>query len=445
MRPIRADAFDHVLLMIFLFGIATGIDLKLGAGLPIPAVIAGVAACLMLIRRMSLIHERDLLSMLILLLIFVASVLCATGYEMMGERFKGLIQISYSIVIAYALYITITIYDRDQLARIFLIACLFIIFGTVLETYTSFRSVSDAFRAKVYTFGVYESDLRDLRLYGRIRPKLFTSEPSFLTFAYLLCAFAWYAASRFPAKLVGFFALLAVGYVLMRGPILLLGAPLAGAYELFLAPRFNGPLPGKLNFARVVFGVAACGVLAGIVFIAGTALFSERIYEFMARGDASFFYRIIGPTLITFDALQKYPLAGIGITGEEFIENSVWQIYFSSPLITLQFRTNPINTVLTNYFWLHWLYFGLGFGVIVLAGIYYWLKRLGTPSITFCWIVWMTFGQSVGAYVSPRTWTVLLLAAGIARLHQLQPSGRYVMVQPPRVMRPAWAAPRSSA
>jgi len=439
----RADVFDHVLLTIFFFGLVTGIDLKVGAGLPIPAVVAGAAACVMIIRRLSMVSERHLLAMLILLLIYVASVLCASGYEMLGERFKGLIQLSYSIIIAYALFLTITIYERDQLARIFMAACIVIVIGTALETYTSFRSVSDAFRAKVFSFGIYESDLRDLRLYGRIRPKFFTSEPSFIAFAYLLFAFAWYAVSRFPGKLLVFFGLLGVGYVFMRGPTLLLGAPLAGAYELFLAPRYNSTNHGKISFWRVMFGVAACGVLAVTFIVAGSALFSERLYQLMSRGDVSFFYRIIGPTLITFDTLQQYPLAGIGITGEEFIENKVWQIYLTSSYVTIQQRTNPINTVLTNYFWLHWLYLGLGFGTIVLIGIYNWLKRLDTPCILFCFIVWMTFGQSMGAYVSPRTWCVLLMAAAIAKLHALQPTRRMVMVRQP-VFRPVMM-PKPSA
>jgi hypothetical protein len=439
----RADVFDHVLLTIFFFGLITGIDIRLGAGLPIPAVVAGAAACVMIIRRLSMVTERHLLAMLILLLIYVASVLCASGYEMLGERFKGLIQLSYSIVIAYALFLTITIYDRDQLARIFMAACIIIVIGTALETYTSFRTVSDGFRAKVFSSGVYESDIRDLRLYGRIRPKLFTSEPSFISFAYLLFAFAWYGVSRFSAKLLVFFGLLGVGYIFMRGPTLLLGAPLAGAYELFLAPRYNSTTHGKISFWRVMFGVLACGVLAVTFVVAGSALFSERLYQLMSRGDVSFFYRVIGPALIAFDALQNYPLAGIGLTGEEFIENKVWQIYFSSPLVTLQYRTNPINTVLTNYFWLHWLYLGLGFGTIALIGIYNWMKKLDVPCILFSWIVWMSFGQAMGAYVSPRTWCVLLLAAGIAKLHELQPTRRLVMV-PQRMMRPV-LVPRPSA
>ena len=351
MRPIpRADVIDTLFMAIFMFGIATGIDFKLGAGLPVPAVIAGFAAGLMLIRRMSLIQERHLFAMLVLLLIFVASVLCASGYEMINERFKGLIQLTYSLVIAYALFLTVTLYDREQLARVFLVACILIIIGTALEVNTGFRAVSDAFRVKVFSFGVYQSDMRDLMLYGRVRPKFFTSEPSAISFAFLLFAFCWYGLTRIPGKVFGFFALLAAGYVFMRGPTLLLGLPLAGAYELFLAPRFNGPLPGKLNVVRVVFGVAACGILAVVFVVAGAALFSERLNQILLRGDQSFFYRIVGPALVTIEALQHYPLAGIGITGEVLVKNQVWQICFNSQLVMFQSLSNPFDCFITKYF-----------------------------------------------------------------------------------------------
>jgi hypothetical protein len=61
----------------------------------------------------------------------------------------------------------------------------------------------------------------------------------------------------------------------------------------------------------------------------------------------------------------------------------------------------------------------------------------------FCWAVWVIFGQSSGAYVSPKTWTVFLLACAIAILHERRvavrdtASGR--TVGPPRVFRPVAA------
>ena len=47
------------------------------------------------------------------------------------------------------------------------------------------RPLSDFVRGKLYNNGyIYDADIRDEILYGRVRPKLFTSEPSAVTFAW---------------------------------------------------------------------------------------------------------------------------------------------------------------------------------------------------------------------------------------------------------------------
>jgi len=67
--------------------------------------------------------------------------------------------------------------------------------------------------------------------------------------------------------------------------------------------------------------------------------------------------------------------------------------------------------VLTNFFWLHWIYLGAVWGVIVLATLTLWLRLLGAASILYCWAVWTVLGQASGSYVGPKTWAVLLIGA----------------------------------
>jgi hypothetical protein len=71
-----------------------------------------------------------------------------------------------------------------------------------------------------------------------------------------------------------------------------------------------------------------------------------------------------------------------------------------------------------NYFWLHWLFLGLVWGLIVMAALTVWLRVLGVPSIAFCWTVWAILGQASGAYVGPTCWAVLFLAGAAAVLNQ---------------------------
>jgi hypothetical protein len=55
-------------------------------------------------------------------------------------------------------------------------------------------------------------------------------------------------------------------------------------------------------------------------------------------------------------------------------------------------------------------------GVICLAALSLWLRLLGVPSVLYCWTVWLILGQASGAYVGPKTWSVLLMAAAASIL-----------------------------
>jgi hypothetical protein len=71
-----------------------------------------------------------------------------------------------------------------------------------------------------------------------------------------------------------------------------------------------------------------------------------------------------------------------------------------------------------NYFWEHWIYLGVVWGLITMGALTVWLRVLGIPSVAFCWAVWAILGQAAGAYVGPSCWAVLFLAGAAAVLHQ---------------------------
>ena len=79
---------------------------------------------------------------------------------------------------------------------------------------------------------------------------------------------------------------------------------------------------------------------------------------------------------------------------------------------------SPSTELLINYFWLHWIYLGFVWGVIIIAALTAWLRVLHVPSTAFCWTVWAILGQASGAYVGPTCWAVLFLAAAAAVLHE---------------------------
>src|SRR4029450_3251410 len=111
--------------------------------------------------------------------------------------------------------------------------------------------------------------------------------------------------------------------------------------------------------------------------------------------------------------------AGAGLAGEPVIEKEITNVYLRSPFYSANWRVvSPATELVINYFWEHWIYLGLVWGLITMSALTVWLRTLGVPSVAFCWVVWPTLGQASGAYVGPTCWAVLLLAGAAAVLHQ---------------------------
>lgn len=415
------DLLDSLLVLTFLIGIYLNLTFYLSPTIPVPTVPAGIAGGLLLLRHVRQIEERHIVALLGVILLYLVSILCAPDLRFLDERFKGWLQLTYSLLIAYGLFITLVQYERNRLARLFILLAAVIALGCALENYAGLREISDAVRVQIHDArGIYRADLRDEILYGIVRPKLFTSEPSAVTFAYTLFGFAWFVLSTWRWKLPVFLALLGIGFFLMRGPTLLLGLALIIPYELFVASREGAEGRARYNMLRIgatiLLGLALFAVMALIV----TELYPERLGDILAGADPSFFYRVTGPALAALEVVRHHPIAGAGITGEEFIEDVVFQAYASSRFFSVEWQFSQIAEVVTNYLWYHWIYLGLVWGCIMLAALTWLLRSLAAPSLLFCWAVWAIFGQASGGYVTPRVWLVFLLSAALALLHDRQ-------------------------
>jgi hypothetical protein len=204
----------------------------------------------------------------------------------------------------------------------------------------------------------------------------------------------------------------------MPGPTLLLMLVLILPYMLFLASRHDG----RLSFLRL-FKVAIVAAFFLVAFVVvGQSMFHKRLEQVSAGNDPSFFYRVQGPAIAGREILRDFPIAGAGLTGEPYIEQRVVNIYVQSPAYSTGWQiVSPATELLINYFWLHWIYLGLFFGVIVGAALTYWLFTLGVPSAAFCWLAWSILGQAAGAYVGPTCWAVLFMAAAAAILYERAP------------------------
>lgn len=412
----RLGGVDLALVVIYLAGIYLGVALQITPTIPMPAAPSGFVGMILLWRRRDDITPSHLAALLVVLLCYIGSILSAANYAFLIKRFTGLIQLTYSLVIAYALFLTLVRASRDQLAHLFMGFSLVLLAGALLESYGGLRPISDAARLQLYSRGVYDADLRDEILYGRVRPKFFSSEPSAVTFGYTFFAFGWLATTRWRWKYLGYLGLLGVGVVALPGPTLLLMLLLAVPVELFLAGMTN-----RSGARGIKIAVMSAMVLIAFAW-ASTSIFSQRFRDISQGNDPSFFFRVTGPALTAIDVMQKHPWAGSGLTAENYIADEIMNVYMRSGIFSAAWQFEKISDSITNYFWLHWIYLGAVWGVVIVIALNFWLKVLGVSNTAFCWMVWVILGQASGAYVSPKTWTVLLLAAAAAVVRWQQPA-----------------------
>jgi hypothetical protein len=412
---IGLDWLDRALICLFLLGLYTSYTIQISAKVPFPSLPAGTAGIILLWRQRDLIRSAHLAGLLGVLVLYLISILCATNVEYLPRRTNGLIQLTYSITIGYALFLTVTQGTRQQIGRLFLTFAVVTLIGCLLETYAGLRPVSDAVRSVLYSRGLYENDLRDVLFYNRVRPKFFASEPASVTFCYTLFTFIWLVVSSWRWKLPAYVGLMALGLFAMPGPTLLLMLLLTLPYMLFLASRRRGRLdPGRF------MSVACVAVLFFAAFVVLVqSVYPARLEEITSGNDPSFFYRVRGPAQAGVDIMEHYPFAGAGLTGEPFIETEVTNLYVRSSGYSAGWQVvSPATELLINYFWLHWIYLGVVWGLIITIALTVWLHVLGVPSPAFCWLVWAILGQASGAYVGPTCWAVMFLAGAAAVLHE---------------------------
>ena len=411
----RLDWVDLALVCIFMAGLYTNYTIMVSAKVPLPSAPSGVAGLVLLWRRRDLITPRALVGFCAIVTLYLISIFWATNITFLPRRTNGLIQLTYSLTVGYALFLTVTHASRRQIAGLFLGVALVIAVGCLLESHAGLKPLSDGVRKVIYSKGVYENDLRDLFFYNRVRPKFFAPEPSSVIFCYALSGFIWLVVSTWRWKLPAYLALVGLGLFAMPGPTLLLMLVLLVPYLLFLGSRRNG----RLDATRFLLVACTATLLLGVAAVLAQILFKDRLEAVTSGNDPSFFYRVQGPALAGVEILERYPIAGAGLTGEPFVERLVTNLYIRSRFYSAGWQVvSPSTELLINYFWLHWIYLGFVWGVIMIAVLTAWLRVLGVPSVAFCWTVWAILGQSSGAYVGPTCWAVLFLAGAAAVLHE---------------------------
>lgn len=411
----RLEMTDMVLLLALTIGIYTHLSFQITPAIPFPSALAGMAGLVLLWRRRDRVSSSGLAAFFAVILVYLGASFLAPDPAFLAKRSTGLLQLTYSLAASYGLLLTMAIADARQISRLYLWFCLVIAVGCLLETYGGLRPFSDAVRHRIYSTGVYNADIRDMLLYGKVRPKFFASEPAAVTFTYSICGFVWLATSEWRWKLLGYGALVGLGMIAMPGPTLLLMLLLLMPYEFSLAGTGDGASARTLGLVK--FCVFSMLLIAGAAYL-GSTVYAERLSHLARGDDPSFFYRVIGPALAAQYVIGHYPIAGTGLTGEGVAYQGILDAFAQSSAFSPAWDMGSSADSLSNYFWLHWINLGLVCGLLAIGVLSIWLRTAGVGHLAFCWLVWAIMGQASGAYVGPATWVVLAWAGGCSILHK---------------------------
>ncbi|MGV7217063.1 hypothetical protein [Bradyrhizobium sp. UFLA05-112] len=423
LRVRKATPVDWFLIGLFLYGAYSTISVFGGDGkILFPNVLCLVAAIGMAARTAQFYSARVIVAIAIIFVIGLANFAChaISSFEDSLEIAKSCLQIVYSIAISYSMFVFLSTLPAALVRRLFLMCALALVIGAVLEIYAGLGSISDAFRALVFPKGLYVNDQRDEILYGQTRPKVFSLEPSFVGLWFTVFLSAWFSLAQRNTfvrdSLVSAFICIPA-LLVIRSPTILFFCLVWASAGMFLF----SPLTELNRFAdRHLRRVAlACSISALCLLSVFVSLAAESRDYPLLSGE-SVFIRLIAPLEIAEYTVTELPMAGFGLGAQDALTPYV--------LSYVQSRRERVNgtwdeatsarSLLTNSFFQHWIFLGIGFGVLMILGYQNLLRALRVKQISYIYLSTSVMWFTVGGYVTVPPWAIFFLFVTVAALHQ---------------------------
>jgi hypothetical protein len=357
------------------------------------------------------IVRRDINLVSIIPLIGVLSIIISPEAETLWPHgIRTLAQLTYSIVMAYSVYLELSHWPRAAVARLFGIALAVLTIGSILEVHTPVKQISDRYRTVVYSENIeagqtfYDPELasaRDLELASHIRPTFFTQEPSYVALTLLLCLIAWFQTTTHYYATPIYFLCLTGGVYSIRSPILISAIP------IWLVSRQHT----RAQILKLL--IASLPILAGCII-----LFLARLDVRPNGEDKSTAARITLPYMLAYQTIQDYPISGVGIGQIETYADTILRL---STNIGINFdlipASIPIHSVaLCNAFCIMIVYFGAGLSLLMLLNLRTLIRVYGAGQYLYVTTAILVLSNSQGSFVSPRLWAQLWILMAVAHL-----------------------------
>ena len=379
-------------LNLCLAGIYTNFAVKVG-GFWVPGVPV-IAGAIFLVPHMRI---RNLFWLGWLMFFLTVSLVAGgSGAEFFDDRLTSWLQIIVALGCAHIMLCALD-YPETVRKTLFL-WMMFIVVGVILETtFSPIRDFSDAFRHLAFEGRfIYDDAGRDLQVYGFVRPKLFTQEPSHVSKAFVVFGAGWYVlSSRRRLTLLLICSILAT--LFLGSPFVLLALPLAWFLE-------------RMASGRPVSSIVAAGLpVLGIFAIVLTKLFSTRLTLILSGNDISFFSRFQGPFEVALKTIGQYPIFGVGIGAKEALWGEMHIVY--SPLFPSSWLYDNYLTILSNGFANSLSFFGIMGAAIFYFLLAQWAKGFGIKALVSLPVILLLL-QLDGAMEGLRMWGYIAVVLG---------------------------------
>lgn len=289
--------------------------------------------------------------------------------------------------------------------------CLLITMGLmilvgVLEVYIGMKPIVDATRS-LYTSenSIYEAVERDIRQYGRVRPTVFTSEPSSVGNFFGAIWLTWCCLIRTN------FRNAIKATILILAALFVIRSPTLGGFAL-VAPGLLLIINNRLRtgYTYLLSLLVSLAILFPYIYFHKHYLPEGPIKEFFDTG--SFFIRQIAPLNVVMYGYITSPLFGLGSEFYEIARELNSRIlasqfggFYTNERLTLM----PDGQFSTNAMWELFGTFGI-VGTPIFGGIILWLMRRTdiqhAPAVLLATLILIS---GHGGIFLAFTWTPLLL------------------------------------
>lgn len=337
----------------------------------------------------------------VLYVIFVNVVSYREGY--LGKYITGAGQLFLSVISGLVFCFHIVKFKPSAIAaRVTLILCLMAGIS-VLEVLGFLAEYSSSF--------VEVRLNRDLNEHGGVRAAILTPETAnaAVIYCWLSCILLWAVpsdkANTFQRYLVIWLLCTAVMLFTVRSFFVMVGC-VAASVTLFSRYEL---IQRKY---RILAPISILFISISIPLIAGSELYKTRLENIIVGNDGSFYQRFIVPFEFMVKYFDAFNFYGVGVVGDlVMIEDEIQGVYFSNGFTWM---TSDIGKGISNFFGLHFVYFGF-FGGLIACIIVWNIYQNCAGRIPFvCGLQIAAIFCMMGGYVSALPWTIGFSLAVIA-------------------------------